>query len=576
MSFIGGYQSDLNLNTLSFVGNFPIEHSLGGFGIANGLNNYILTLSPPITEYRLGMPLAVKFQNNNTGVATINVDGEGVVSIKKIVAGNLVDIAANDLDSDKIYFLIYDGTYFQIVNLSESGGGSTEKISNLNRYMPSLQVVNDGDLACATGILETPVLGSGIIVTVNGVEAVVRKPTDTGKTFNTAGGVVSGANIINNTCRMMFLDETNHLMYVGANGGFWIYNMDTGAGVSVPLGSGAVSGAQLPNTAQAIYKDLTHNMLWVGTFNGLWQLNLTTNFGKLYTIAGGAANGQQLPGNDIQSVFIDEANNILYAGTAAGGMWRYNIATDTGKVFSPAGGAANGEQIPAFFITSFAKDLPANILYAGTLGGIWRYDENTSTGKVFSTVSGAGSGQQLNNANVRQVFLSENFLHAATDGGIWEYNINTDFGKRYTTGVGAVTGQQLPANDVRSVYRDIPSNTLYASTNSNGAWEISLETFHGKRYSLTAGATNGTQLPNNIGRTIIKIPWDDLFWVATFGGGVWEYRYKVGLKVNGFFSPDGIIKRDLGTEQVGDKLYWIPRNSGPLNANTTISFIYLK
>ena len=31
MSAIGGYSSDVNLNDLNYVGDFPVENSLGGF-----------------------------------------------------------------------------------------------------------------------------------------------------------------------------------------------------------------------------------------------------------------------------------------------------------------------------------------------------------------------------------------------------------------------------------------------------------------------------------------------------------------------------------------------------------------
>ncbi|MCB9448703.1 MAG: hypothetical protein H6585_10200 [Flavobacteriales bacterium] len=116
MSFIGGYQSDVNLNDLQFVGDFPIEHSIGGFGIAQGTDNYTLSLTPAISQYRQGLPLEVKFQNTNTGPATLNVDTQGAVPVKKIEAGALTDLTAGELDPDKLYILIHDGAVFQIAN----------------------------------------------------------------------------------------------------------------------------------------------------------------------------------------------------------------------------------------------------------------------------------------------------------------------------------------------------------------------------------------------------------------------------------------------------------------------------
>ncbi|HSH67798.1 MAG TPA: hypothetical protein VLB84_18800, partial [Bacteroidia bacterium] len=120
MSFIGGYQSDVNLNGINFVGDFPAEHLLGGYGIATGINGYILTLNPALSQYRDGQRLEVKFQNSNTGASLINVNGKGNVPIKKIVDNNLVDVDPNDLKANQQYILIYDGAVFQVVNLDDN------------------------------------------------------------------------------------------------------------------------------------------------------------------------------------------------------------------------------------------------------------------------------------------------------------------------------------------------------------------------------------------------------------------------------------------------------------------------
>ena len=46
----GGYQSDTDLQDINFVGDFPIEHSIGGFGTTTGSNNaYTVNLTTPLT-----------------------------------------------------------------------------------------------------------------------------------------------------------------------------------------------------------------------------------------------------------------------------------------------------------------------------------------------------------------------------------------------------------------------------------------------------------------------------------------------------------------------------------------------
>lgn len=120
MSFIGGYQSDVNLNDINYVGDFPADHALGGYGVATGINGYILTLNPPLSQYRDGQRLEVKFQNSNTGASLINVNGKGNIPIKKVVDNNLVDVDPNDLKANQQYILIYDGAVFQVVNLDDN------------------------------------------------------------------------------------------------------------------------------------------------------------------------------------------------------------------------------------------------------------------------------------------------------------------------------------------------------------------------------------------------------------------------------------------------------------------------
>ena len=120
MSFIGGYQSDVNLNDINYVGNFPADHSLGGFGIATGINGYVLTLNPALSQYKDGLRLEVKFQNSNTGASLINVNGKGDVPIKKIVDDNLTDVEPNDLKANHLYILIFDGVVFQVANLDDN------------------------------------------------------------------------------------------------------------------------------------------------------------------------------------------------------------------------------------------------------------------------------------------------------------------------------------------------------------------------------------------------------------------------------------------------------------------------
>lgn len=153
MTATGGYNSDTNLNNLNYVGDFPIENSLGGFGITTGSgNNYKLSLTPTLKQtYRLGLLLQVKFNHINTASASLNVDDKGTVPIKKVSsAGALVDVAPGDLNTTIHYILIYDGNFFQVASGIQNNGSTTlnpasETLPGIVRYATTAESNDAGN-----------------------------------------------------------------------------------------------------------------------------------------------------------------------------------------------------------------------------------------------------------------------------------------------------------------------------------------------------------------------------------------------------------------------------------------------
>ncbi|MDC1188880.1 hypothetical protein N8089_03715 [Flavobacteriales bacterium] len=146
MSAIGGYSSDVNLNDLNYVGDFPVENSLGGFGVTSGgTDDYILELDPALKNaYRQGLSIQVKFNHGNSGVSTININGKGAVPIMKAVKGVLVDLAADDLGTINHYLLLFDGTCFQVVaGLKSSIETASETVEGKAR-IATIEEVNAG------------------------------------------------------------------------------------------------------------------------------------------------------------------------------------------------------------------------------------------------------------------------------------------------------------------------------------------------------------------------------------------------------------------------------------------------
>jgi hypothetical protein len=86
------------------------------------IDNYEISMLEDIDSYTTGLAVNIKFSNGNTGPATLNINEVGVKDIKK--DGDR-DLEANDIKSNQIVSLVYDGTNFQIVGgagISISGG----------------------------------------------------------------------------------------------------------------------------------------------------------------------------------------------------------------------------------------------------------------------------------------------------------------------------------------------------------------------------------------------------------------------------------------------------------------------
>lgn len=88
----------------------------GGFvwgGTAGGTADVItFNLSPVITAYATGMQVAFLSSGANTTNVTVNINAVGAVAITK---NGTTALAAGDIPSGVIVFMVYDGTRFQIV-----------------------------------------------------------------------------------------------------------------------------------------------------------------------------------------------------------------------------------------------------------------------------------------------------------------------------------------------------------------------------------------------------------------------------------------------------------------------------
>lgn len=77
-------------------------------------NAYVVTLTPALGAYTAGTLVQFKATNANTTASTVNVNGLGAKSIKKL--GGSTDLVSGDIAAGMIVELEYDGTNFLMLN----------------------------------------------------------------------------------------------------------------------------------------------------------------------------------------------------------------------------------------------------------------------------------------------------------------------------------------------------------------------------------------------------------------------------------------------------------------------------
>ncbi len=97
--------------------------SSGQITSTGSANAYVITIAEQVNGYFQGMaPIRFKANFSNTGSATANIctqtapSGLGAVTLKK--GGGASNLASGDIVSGGVYTLIYDGSFFQVLELN--------------------------------------------------------------------------------------------------------------------------------------------------------------------------------------------------------------------------------------------------------------------------------------------------------------------------------------------------------------------------------------------------------------------------------------------------------------------------
>lgn len=149
-------------------------------GTANALT---ATMAPAISSYVAGLSVRVKATANNTGAATINLNGLGTKDIKKRSGGTLASLAANDMINGGVYELLYDGTQFQIMSTEAGAGIISVSQGNINTSTGIVSIASSGS---------SPFRNSGIFTLPGGSYGFYPEIRKTGSFSPVCAAIIGG------------------------------------------------------------------------------------------------------------------------------------------------------------------------------------------------------------------------------------------------------------------------------------------------------------------------------------------------------------------------------------------------
>jgi len=103
----------------------------------SGTDTITASATPAITAYAAGQTFRFIPANANTGAATINISGLGAKSVTKY---GTVALTANDLATNVVYEILYDGTQFQIIGAFQATGTFTPTVVSSGGGAPTYSI----------------------------------------------------------------------------------------------------------------------------------------------------------------------------------------------------------------------------------------------------------------------------------------------------------------------------------------------------------------------------------------------------------------------------------------------------
>ena len=189
-------------NTIGLCSGGVLRALLGSTGfVGSGADNYCAdagvndtytcTVTPALTSYTIGARYCFSANTANTGAATINLNGLGAITIKKMTDAITTDLADNDIRANQRVCMIYDGTNMQMMsqlgNAAGGGGGAPTDATYITQTANATLTAEQALGLLATGYVK--------VMTTTGVlssQAIPIPVADggSGLTAGTSGGIL--------------------------------------------------------------------------------------------------------------------------------------------------------------------------------------------------------------------------------------------------------------------------------------------------------------------------------------------------------------------------------------------------
>lgn len=187
VSIAEGMQAGLVNNAMRAIMALVREWQLDASGVvtAGAGNAYTITSNQGIAAYADGLRFSFRADRNNTGAATLNVDGRGAKALRKTAAGALAALAADDLVAEAVYDVVYDvsSDVFVIVG--------THGVAGLTAFGQSL--ISAADAAAGRVVLDAQQLDPDLTALAglasNGMIARTGAGTAAARTITAGAGV---------------------------------------------------------------------------------------------------------------------------------------------------------------------------------------------------------------------------------------------------------------------------------------------------------------------------------------------------------------------------------------------------